>query len=204
MKRLIIVRHGQTDWNIQGKNQGHTDIELNDTGIKESHQLKRVLESSQIDKVFSSPLLRARRTAEILTEGRKIEIKNDFRLRERSYGQWEGKTREQVFSASPDELSDYLNNPETSRPKEGESGIDVFCRASYFITDVVGMIENESTYLIVSHGGTIANLVSVLIGGSPKTANSFRFNNCSLTEFVSDQHTNWKLLRLNEVPQLND
>lgn len=72
--RLLLTRHGQTDWNIVGKIQGQTDIELNETGIKQAEETREKLAKEKIDVIISSPQKRAKRTAEIIARGRKIPI----------------------------------------------------------------------------------------------------------------------------------
>ena len=64
---IYIVRHGQTDWNVEGRNQGRTDIELNETGIKQAEEIAKKLEGKKFDMVFSSPLKRAYKTAQIIS-----------------------------------------------------------------------------------------------------------------------------------------
>ena len=95
---IYIVRHGQTDWNKLGKIQGHTDIELNDLGEKQALSIKEKLKDVKFDKVFSSPLKRAFKTAQIIYDG---EIVSDNRLKERYNGELEGKTKSEI-KAFPD------------------------------------------------------------------------------------------------------
>jgi broad specificity phosphatase PhoE len=81
---IYLVRHGQTDWNVEGRNQGHTDIELNQMGIEQATQLAEQLRNIRFDNVFSSPLKRAMKTAEIIHSGG--EVVYDVRIIERCNG----------------------------------------------------------------------------------------------------------------------
>lgn len=85
---IYIVRHGQTDWNVEGKYQGRIDIELNVNGINQAKQISEKLKDIKFDKIFSSPLKRALQTAIIISGG---DIIIDDRLIERSNGELEGK-----------------------------------------------------------------------------------------------------------------
>lgn len=90
MIKLYVVRHGKTTWNEKGLLQGSTDIKLNDVGIKEANNLRTKLNLDKIDICLSSPLKRAKQTAQILI-GNEIEIKYDDLLKERYFGLLEGK-----------------------------------------------------------------------------------------------------------------
>lgn len=88
---LYIVRHGQTDWNLNGLTQGQTDIPLNPAGIKQAKELGDDLKHILFDAIFSSDLIRAKRTAEIITFERNLAVQTTKLLRERRYGEQEGK-----------------------------------------------------------------------------------------------------------------
>ena len=87
---IYFVRHGQTDYNLKEIIQGASDIELNETGIKQAYQTKEKLKDIKFDKIYSSPLKRAKKTAEIIGEDRKITVEVDDRLKEISFGINEG------------------------------------------------------------------------------------------------------------------
>ncbi|MCI9016927.1 MAG: histidine phosphatase family protein [Clostridia bacterium] len=93
--KLLLTRHGQTDWNVARKIQGTTDIDLNQTGIKQAELTREKLLNEKIDIIISSPLKRARKTAEIINKGRNIPIIIDNEIKERCFGIFEGKTREE-------------------------------------------------------------------------------------------------------------
>ena len=82
--KLYVIRHGQTDWNVAGKCQGMTDIELNSTGIKQAEQARNEITNYKIDLIICSPLKRARKTAEIINEVTNCKIISDERIIERN------------------------------------------------------------------------------------------------------------------------
>ena len=106
--KFYVVRHGQTDWNAKGRIQGKTDIELNEIGIEQANKLKELIKDYNIDLIISSPLKRARKTAEVINEAVKCNIIFEESLKERGYGIFEGMIRKEIN----DELinSDILNN----------------------------------------------------------------------------------------------
>ncbi len=113
--KLLLTRHGQTGWNVEGKIQGQTDTELNETGIKQAEVIREKLFNQKIDIIISSPLKRARKTAEIIARGRDIPIIIDERLSERDFGEFEGKTREEFDF---DEIWNYKLNKQYVFPFE--------------------------------------------------------------------------------------
>ncbi len=94
--KLLLTRHGQTDWNVAGKVQGTTDIELNETGKKQAKKTGEKLLDYNIDVIIASPLKRAKRTAEIIRGNRNIPILLDEGIKERCFGEFEGKTRQRI------------------------------------------------------------------------------------------------------------
>ena len=87
--KLYLVRHGETSWNIERKVQGQTDIPLNETGVRQAEKVREELKSVAFDICYCSPLIRAKRTAEIVADGR-VDIVIDENLKERGFGELEG------------------------------------------------------------------------------------------------------------------
>lgn len=128
--KLLLTRHGQTDWNIEGKIQGQTDIELNATGIKQAESTREKLLKEKIDIIISSPQKRASKTAEIIARGRNIPIIIDERIAERYFGKFEGKTREEF---NFDEIWNYKLN---KRYEDVESVGELFTRVQGFLEKI--------------------------------------------------------------------
>jgi broad specificity phosphatase PhoE len=95
MTELLLVRHGETDWNAEGKLQGHTDRPLNDYGRRQAQALADKLAGESIDAVYASDLSRARETAEIVGEKLGLTVAVDPDLREKNWGNWEGLTSDE-------------------------------------------------------------------------------------------------------------
>ena len=113
---LYLIRHGETDWNKQKRMQGQTDIPLNEYGRKLAHITAEAISDIDFDIVYSSPLIRAKETAEILTGGRNIHITTDERLKEISFGNDEGVPSMELRA----DFSNFFFAPEKFIPSEGD------------------------------------------------------------------------------------
>jgi probable phosphoglycerate mutase len=105
---FYVLRHGQTDWNVQMRLQGSTDIPLNETGRAQAHVAAKILAGEGITKIIASPLSRALETARIVGAAAGIEPVIDGRLIERNFGQFEGMTIDEVHQHR-EEMRDYMN-----------------------------------------------------------------------------------------------
>lgn len=151
MTTLLLVRHGETDWNRDARWQGHSDTPLNDAGRVQARRL--AAELGEVDVVYSSDLERARETAEILAEPLGLQVRLDRRLRERGFGAWEGKTAAEIETEFADDHARWLAG-EAPGAADAEP-FDAFgARVEEFVTDVLAEHPGE-TVLVVGHGGTI-------------------------------------------------
>ncbi len=172
--RLLITRHGQTDWNLVGKIQGTTDIELNQTGIKQAEVTRDKLLNENIDIIISSPLKRARKTAEIIADGREIPVFCDNDIVERSFGKYEG------FKLTHDEVD--------AIKRRGEIGVETDAEFLIRIKRFVKKIQEkykDKTVLIVSHRGTILGMCCYIDGLPICKENTIKYKveNCSVLEY---------------------
>jgi len=154
---LILVRHGQTDWNIERRFQGHTDIPLNKVGIDQARALAAAMNGKPIATVYSSDLSRAVQTASILAENRGAAIMFDQRLREIYMGAWEGRTWMDVKTNLPNEIKELRSNPVFSRAEGGESLAELADRLRDFADDMAKTFAGK-TVLVVSHGLSVSAL----------------------------------------------
>ena len=200
--RLLIVRHGQTEWNVQGRNQGHTDIGLDQIGILQSEQVAEHLSQEKLSGIYSSSLIRASYTANIIAKRIGINVTIDDRLRERDYGKWEGLSREEVMEKFPQSWKAYSQDPSLFGADCGESGLEVYSRCASFLSESLMSWSDNHDILIVSHVGTIANLISVLLDANPSTASTLRIRNCSITEIIIESKTRKRLVRFDDVSHL--
>jgi broad specificity phosphatase PhoE len=148
---LLLVRHGETDWNRDGRWQGHSDTPLNDAGREQARRLAPEL--SDVDVVYSSDLARARETAEILAQQLGLHVRLDPRLRERGFGAWEGRTSAEIEAAFQHEHARWLAGDTPGAP-DAEPFDEFASRVHDFVTEVVDRHADE-TVLIVAHGGSL-------------------------------------------------
>jgi broad specificity phosphatase PhoE len=148
---LLLVRHGETDWNRDGRWQGHSDTQLNDAGREQARGVAAELDG--VDVLYASDLARARETAEIIAGELGLAVTTDPRLRERSFGAWEGLTAPEIEERFSGELARW-------RIGEG-AGADDAEPFHAFAERVRGFLEDalarhpDETVLVVAHGGTI-------------------------------------------------
>jgi broad specificity phosphatase PhoE len=148
---LLLVRHGETDWNRDGRWQGHSDTQLNDVGRRQAARLGDELNG--VDVVYASDLARARETAEILAERLGLDVEVDGRLRERGFGAWEGKTRPEIEAEFGEALARWRAG-EGPGADDAEPFADFAARVKSFLDDVLARHPDE-TVLVVAHGGSI-------------------------------------------------
>lgn len=161
--RLYLIRHGETNWNLEWKLQGRTNIPLNKNGRKVAELTRDALKAVHFDVAFTSPLDRARETAEILMEGRDIEIINEERIIEICFGKYEGAKK----NGSDENIEYFFKSPEKYvAPGEGAESIEqLYAREADFLQD---LFQNEkyqdSTILISTHGAALSGLLGVIKG----------------------------------------
>lgn len=158
-RQIVLIRHGQTDWNLESKAQGHADIPLNVTGHAQAALMGRyVREQMQIDRVFSSDLKRCTQTADALD----MPYEQDSRLREFDTGDLTGKNWDDIKTGHSDVLADLQYSRTWARRPNGESDFDATARAAGFIHES-GILKQDSTWALVSHGGLIRRIICVLL-----------------------------------------
>jgi broad specificity phosphatase PhoE len=120
MTRIMLIRHGETDWNVHGRYQGQADPGLNQKGIQQSHTLAVMLDGKGLDRLYTSPLLRAAQTAEILAEHLRIPLHRDERLMEIHQGDWQTRLRSEIEQMYPELFSRWETEPWEVTPPGGE------------------------------------------------------------------------------------
>lgn len=155
MTELILIRHGLTDWNVEGRYQGQSDVPLNEQGRDQARHLATKLAARQIDAIFSSDLARARQTAEILAEATGAPLFLDPRLREIHQGLWEGMLLQDIQREYTEAFNRRRNDPLKVAPPEGETVGQLRHRV---LAAMGNILEQYPTgrVMIVSHGLSLA------------------------------------------------
>ncbi|OGO87394.1 MAG: hypothetical protein A2Y24_01420 [Clostridiales bacterium GWE2_32_10] len=144
--KLYFVRHGQTEWNVEKRIQGSVDQPLNEKGESQARELAEKIKDIKIDKIISSPLKRAYRTAEIINEKFNLDIETDTRLAERNYGVNEGEyTKDFAYN-------DFWSYTKHVSVEEAEEIEEFFQRVNEFLSELKNKNEYENI-LLVAHNG---------------------------------------------------
>ncbi len=169
---LYIVRHGETDWNVEGRYAGQIDVPLNQNGIKQAEKIKEKLKDISFEKVYSSTLTRAITTAKIIRDG---DIITDERIMERSNGDLDGRLKTEVK-----DLIDY-NNPYETR-YHIESIIDFRKRVEDFFDDITSL--TDENILVVTHAG-VGIYARCYFEGEPLDGDysKYKIGNCKVLQY---------------------
>lgn len=186
--RLILVRHGLTEWNTSGKYQGHTDISLSSQGDKQAQALAVRLSHENITRVYSSDLMRARQTAERIAAYHSLPVITDPRLREMSFGEWEGLTFEEIGERWPELQKRWLEDPVSLCAPGGEPAEALHERLREALRHIYKDLSRyqakqgtAATGVIVTHGGALRALMAFSSTGSLKSLWKFSVLQASIS-----------------------
>lgn len=178
--KLILVRHGETDWNKFGKCQGISDIPLNSTGEKQARDLGYSLRNEKISAIFSSDLQRAINTAKHISKYHDLEVQTDRRFREMDQGNFEGFDFVYIRKNYSHVLKKWREEPETTRIPGGESLAEVQRRALRAFDSLLNQYRGKNV-ILVTHNLTIVTLLCKFLGKSLKSFIEFEINETSKT-----------------------
>lgn len=180
---LYIVRHGETEWNVKKIIQGHADIPLNKKGEAQAKELAKKLRHINFDAIFSSDLIRAKKTAEIISLEKKLVIHTTKELRERYFGKYQGKS----FAVN-NEMVNLINNLKMfpgPGSKEVESDENIILRTTTFLREIA-VAYAKKTILVVSHGGPMRTLLIHLGFASHNNITEGQIDNLAYIKLKSD------------------
>jgi phosphoserine phosphatase len=181
--RLLLVRHGETDWNREGRFQGQIDVPLNENGHRQAQQAADFLKAIPLDFAVTSPMKRPKETAEaILQQHPQVVLGEEPDFREISHGTWEGKFESEIEQAFPGELERWRVAPETVQMPEGENLQQVSDRAIAAWETMVQSARAESNGatragLVVAHDATNKVILSHVVGAGAEKFWSFKQGN---------------------------
>jgi phosphoserine phosphatase len=181
--KVHLVRHGETSWNRNRRLQGLRDIPLNRTGIRQSHRLADSYRNAGVKRIVSSPLLRARRTAQVLADDSGVAPMIDDRLREIDHGAWTGLRLETIEHRFPDDFATWNFFPEKLCVSDGESLAAVYRRCTRALVDLVKEDADEDV-LVVSHGVVNALLLCAAIGAGFSRIREYSLQNAAVSTFT--------------------
>jgi glucosyl-3-phosphoglycerate phosphatase len=150
---LLLARHGETDWNRDGRFQGHADPPLNERGRQQAHALADLLRTEGIEAIYSSDLLRAQETAQIVAGRLGLDVVLDPQLRERDVGEWSGLTRAEIEERFPEQLRAWRAGAVTIGESREALSDRVLAAARR-----ISKAHPDGHVLVVSHGGALRML----------------------------------------------
>jgi len=197
--RVILVRHGRTTWNADARFQGQTDVPLDDVGVGQAQRTAGALYEQLVGtevKIVSSDLSRAAQTARALASRLHVEVTMDKRLREISYGQWEGRTRDEIMLAWPEEFESWRRGTGEVRITGGESRSEAAARCATAVVEAEEAMEH-GTLVCVSHGGTLKGAIFALLDAPGMPWNAIEgLRNAHWAELQKTDR-GWRLSRYN-------
>jgi len=209
MTEIILARHGETEWNVEEVFRGRIDIELNETGMKQAALLAEYLGGVKIDAIYSSPLRRALKTAEMIASYHKLEVEIAPGLIDFDYGKWQGLPHQEVKHRYEELYAEWLKNPHLIKMPAGESLSDVRERALNVVDEAVA--KHEGTIALVSHRVVNKVLICALLGLDNSHFWNIRQDTCGTTtfsyinqHFVLTKHNDTSYLRPLPKAELSD
>ncbi len=199
MTHVLLARHGETEWNASGRVQGHTNSPLSPRGQEQAAALASRLAHTQLDAVYSSDLTRAQDTASAIAAPHGLTVQIDPRLREKSFGAWEGLTASEIEAGWPDAWQRYhVLHALEETPPGGEDWPAVQERMLAFLHDAL-RAHPAQTVLIVGHGGSLRTILLFALDAPLSHLRRLHLDNASLSRvhFAKDRPP--RLLLLNDT-----
>ena len=182
MSRLLLARHGQSVSNAVRRFQGAQDVALSELGARQAEALGQAISRLSIAAVYTSPLERARRTAEIAAAGLGVPLTLVHDLRELSLGDWEGQTVEEIRALPGDPYEQWVRDPVACLPPGAEPLAEVQARVVRAIDEIAAAHPNGQQVLVVCHGGVISAYLAHCLGLPLSSIWRLTLSNCSITE----------------------
>lgn len=195
--KMIVMRHGQTEWNVAHRIQGHTDIPLDERGRRQAQAIAERLADMDIKAVYTSPLRRAHATAEAIAERSGCPVIDEERLIERYFGDWEGACIDTVTHSDPETWRQWIETPSQCMVPNGESLQDVLERSVSLTGELINRHSNENIVL-VSHANPAKLILLYYAGLSIDSIHRIRLDNCSYSE-LCEKKGDFILTTLNET-----
>ncbi len=185
--KILMVRHGETPWNVQGRFQGQTDIPLSEKGLQQAAEIAKALSETRIDVVYSSSLSRVLTTAKMISEFHHLEPIIDDSLLEMDFGEWDGHTHQELASLYPEQYAAFMKNPScASVPGEG-SMVRARIRVAPFLEELLKKYKGTDKTILLTGSSTILKLcIFHLLDLSTVCFDHFVIDNAAVT--VLEEH----------------
>ena len=194
---IVLVRHGATDWNLQGRCQGSSDRELSEAGIRQAGQIAELLGAEELSAVYSSHLRRARQTAELISRPHDLPVRIEEDLRELDHGELEGLAFNEIKTRYGEFLTRWRSHPADICVPGGERLADVAARAWNGLSQIMLRHSNAARLLVVSHNFPILGIVCRITGTPLNDYRTFHLDPCGVTRLGHAPGTGWTLTHVN-------
>ena len=200
--QIVIVRHGETDWNADGRFQGHLDVPLNDAGLQQAQRAAAVFAPPGPVHLVSSDLDRARQTADIFSAALGVEPAHDSDFRESFGGRWEGLLRSEILRDDAELFLDWISGQDVRAGHTGELLTEVAARMLSGFNRHVSGVPEGGTLVVVTHGGAARCAIGALTGLPPQYWRTLGvMSNCASARLTpssgSDGEQEWRLAAYN-------
>ncbi|MEM7115944.1 MAG: histidine phosphatase family protein [Chloroflexota bacterium] len=202
--KIITIRHGETEWNVQGREMGQLDSPLTPRGLQQAKAIAKRLSNHPFSTLYSSDLGRARQTAELIGAACKLPIQIHQGLRERNMGIFQGLTRQEMSQKFPAEMAAYKQIGFEYVIPNGESAKQRYERSVRTMTELANRHpEPDATIVAVTHGGFLRGFFEYVLDMPPTNGWRFKRYNASYSAFEFKDN-NWILETWNDIGHLQD
>ena len=203
MTEILLIRHGETDWNVEKRLQGHTDIDLNREGVRQATALGRALLDEPLDAIFSSDLKRAFGTAQGIAIPRGMSIQLDKGLRERCFGAFEGLNHPEISDRFPEDYAAWKRRDIDARYPQGEFHAETLREFSNRAVDAITTLAGAYRKVaIVTHGGVLDSVYRRAKNMGYEHPRDFDVLNASINRVTWDG-ANFQILKWADVAHLS-
>jgi len=202
MTAIILIRHGETDWNREQVFRGRIDVALNEVGVTQARAVQESLKDTEIDGIYSSPLSRAFETATIVGENRNVEVRGEEGLIDIDFGAWQGLSHQKVKEEYKDLYETWLAQPDLVTFPDGESLKEVRIRSMESLEEVIKNNPGK-TLALVSHRVVLKVLLCTILGLELSRFWYLRQDTCAINR-VEYKDGNYFLTLLNDTGHLRE
>ncbi|MFC1992356.1 histidine phosphatase family protein [Chloroflexota bacterium] len=199
MTEIILARHGETEWNVGEIFRGRIDVELNESGVKQAGLLAEYLGDFRVKAIYSSPLKRASKTAEIIADYHKLRVEIAPGLIDLDFGKWQGLSHQDVRDKYKELYAEWVSSPDRVKMPSGESLSEAGERALGVVNNIVAT--HEGSVVLVSHRVVNKLLICALLGLDSSHFWNIRQDTGGITTFIYE-NGRFILVRHNDISYL--
>ena len=199
---IVLIRHGETEWNLTGRWQGHADSPLSNRGISQAEALGQRMMKERVDFVYVSDLERAQHTARLVGGPSNWTYELMPELRERDIGVLEGLTTEEMLVQQPEVYRSFCNDGSNYQPPQGES-FSQFSERCYSAIENLALMHPGKKVVAVTHGGVLGAIFRNVLKIELDAPRNFLLLNCSVNR-IKKSSNGWNLVSWGDVSHLNN